>query len=77
MTGDKPGRLDPNALTPEQMAHVLSQFGEPVPLEWVEKDVAAGCPTNEDGTLNTIVYMAWITRELIRRETGSSPPPTD
>lgn len=70
-------KLNPNALTPEQVSQVLSQFGEPVPVEWVHADIAEGCPTNEDGTVNIIVYTAWLTREVVRREAGPNSTPPD
>jgi hypothetical protein len=51
------GRPDPLALTPAQAAALL---GSPVTAAWVEADIAAGCPTNADGTLNLVAYCAWL-----------------
>jgi len=70
-------RIDPNALTPEQVAKVLSAYGEPVPVEWVLQDIEEGCPTNPDGTVHLMTYTAWLTRELVRREFGSSSSSPD
>ena len=48
-------RLNPAAMTPEQVAETLG-----VPGEWVEKDLEAGAPTNADGTVNLVHYAAWL-----------------
>ena len=48
-------RLNPMALSVEQAAQTLG-----IPRGWVEDDVAAGAPTNADGTVNLVHYAAWL-----------------
>ena len=56
-----PKRLDPAALTPAEMAEVLTRTGgEDVTEGAVAADVASGAPTNPDGTLNIVRYAAWL-----------------
>ena len=57
-----PGRqagLNPAALAVEEAARALG-----VGREVLEADVAAGAPTNADGTLNLVHYAAWLVKEL-------------
>jgi hypothetical protein len=56
--------LNPNALTPADMARLLSKVGgQPVPVEAIHTDLAAGAPVNADGTINLVHYAAWLVRE--------------
>jgi hypothetical protein len=63
------GRMNPNALTPEQVAIVLSKGSA---NRWrvteadVRADIEAGLPTNPDGTLSLMTYCAWLLRERSR-----------
>lgn len=60
---DKPA-LNPSALSIEDAARVLSAAGgRRITTEMLEDDVAAGAPTNGDGTLNLIHYAAWLLQE--------------
>ena len=63
MPDPAPG-LNPNALSVANAARLLSKvFGEPVTEEMIRSDVTAGAPTNRDGTLNLVLYAAWLLRE--------------
>ena len=58
-------KIDPSKLTPQQTAELLSRVGATaVDTESVEADLAAGAPTNADGSLNAMCYSAWLVREL-------------
>ncbi len=59
--------LDPNRLTIDQAAKVLSAAAKVrVPVEQIYLDLDAGAPRNPDGTLNLVHYAAW----LVKREAG-------
>ena len=59
--------LDPNRLTVEQAARILSTAGRKlVTVETLEQDLVAGAPTNPDGTLNLVHYAAWLVKEMGR-----------
>jgi len=71
-TGDtaKKRRLSPAALTPGDLAALLTKAGAVrVEPEDIEADIDAGAPTNADGTINLVQYAAWLVRDLA---TGSS-----
>lgn len=57
--------LDPRAVTPAELAGILSRLGgrSVVTPAQILADVAAGCPTNDDGTLHVVHYAAWLVRE--------------
>lgn len=52
--------LDPAKLTPKQMATVLSKAGGQSTEQQIREDIAAGAPTNADGTLHLVHYAAWL-----------------
>lgn len=57
-------RLNPAALSVRDAARMLSAVGgQVVSVELLEADVAAGAPTNADGTLNLVHYAAWLVKE--------------
>ena len=57
-----------SALPVAQVAKLLRHAGsEYVTENSIQADIAAGAPTNSDGTLNLVVYGAWLVRELARR----------
>lgn len=64
MTANSP--LNPNALTPEQLALLLTKGSanrwRATPQE-VAQDLESGCPTNADGTLNLMTYCAWLIQQ--------------
>ena len=62
-------RLDPQKLSPTDAARLLSRVGgRPVAESTIEADVAAGSPTNGDGSLNLVAYAAWLIRQLAEGE---------
>jgi len=63
-------RQAPNltALPLDQVASLLRHAGsEHLSAEAIRTDIAAGAPTNPDGTLNLVLYGSWLVRELARR----------
>ncbi|MCA9222998.1 MAG: hypothetical protein KDA71_21920 [Planctomycetales bacterium] len=59
--------LDPNRLTPDQAAKLLSAAAKVrVPLEHIVADLEAGAPTNPDGTINLVHYAAFLVKEMGR-----------
>lgn len=61
-----PGGRSLTALSLEDMARLLKQVGYAVTVAMIEQDLVAGCPTNADGTLSVVDYLAWSIRELNR-----------
>ncbi|RMF84295.1 MAG: hypothetical protein D6744_03305, partial [Planctomycetota bacterium] len=61
---DEPTRMNPMALTTVDAARLLSAAGgQRVTVEMLEADIAAGAPTNPDGTINLVHYAAWLVKE--------------
>ncbi len=61
--------LDPNRLTPEQAAKLLSAAAKVrVPVEQIAADLEIGAPRNPDGTINLVHYAAWLVKEMGRGE---------
>ncbi len=59
--------LDPNRLTVEQAARVLSAAGSrQISVDLLRQDLDAGAPTNPDGTINLVHYAAWLVGEMGR-----------
>lgn len=59
--------LSPTALRLPDAARLLSRAGgQTLTVEMLEADIAAGAPTNPDGTLNLVHYAAWLVKELAR-----------
>ncbi len=60
-----PPGLNPAALSLADAARLLSAVGgQAVTVEMLQADVAAGAPTNADGTLNLVRYAAWLVKEM-------------
>jgi hypothetical protein len=58
-----------SALPIEQAATLLRHAGsQQISVDTIRADLAAGAPANRDGTINLVVYAAWLARELARRE---------
>jgi len=58
-------KLNPTALPVAEAARLLSAVGgQAVTVEMLQADLAAGAPTNADGTLNVVHYAAWLVREM-------------
>jgi len=61
--------LDPNRLTPDQAAKLLSAAAKVrIPVEQIAKDLEAGAPRNADGTISLVHYAAWMVKEMGRGE---------
>ena len=59
--------IDPNRLTPEQAAKLLSAAVKVrIPLDQIERDMEAGAPRNPDGTISLVHYAAWLVKEMGR-----------
>ncbi|MCX5673237.1 MAG: hypothetical protein NTU94_18130 [Planctomycetota bacterium] len=62
--------LNPAALSFADAAKILSAAGcQRVTIEMLQEDVAAGAPTNADGTINLLQYAAWVCLK-IRDDSG-------
>ncbi|MBW7934619.1 MAG: hypothetical protein H3C62_13645 [Gemmatimonadaceae bacterium] len=58
-------KLNPTALPVAEATRLLSAVGgQAVTVEMLQADLAAGAPTNADGTLNLVHYAAWLVREM-------------
>ena len=56
------GPINPLALPIPDAAAMLSKAGSRlIRVEQIEADVAAGAPRNNDGTINLVMYAAWLT----------------
>ena len=61
---DETGRLDPGALSVADTARVLSRIGGgEITEEMLRADINDGAPTNPDGSLNIVLYAAWLLKE--------------
>jgi hypothetical protein len=59
--------LSPTALTLSDAARILSKVsGQHITDEMLRDDVIQGAPTNADGTLNLVHYVAWQLKEIGR-----------
>lgn len=53
--------MNPVALSLADAARILSAVGgQQVTVEMLQEDVAAGAPTNADGSINLLHYAAWL-----------------
>ena len=58
------GPINPLALPIADAAQLLSKAGaRQILVEQIEADIAAGAPTNGDGTINLVTYAAWLTSQ--------------
>ncbi len=55
-------KADPSWLAPAVLADLIG-----VHESLILADIEAGAPTNPDGTLNLVAYVAWLIREGNRR----------
>jgi len=59
--------LSPQALRLADLARILSALGQrPVTVDLLQADIDAGAPTNADGTMNLVHYVAWLVKEMGR-----------
>lgn len=62
---EKRNPLNPSTLSLADAARLLTKVGgQPVTESMLHEDIAAGAPTNPDGTLNLIHYGAWLVKEM-------------
>jgi hypothetical protein len=65
-------KLDPTALALPDAVRLLTAVGQSgVTVEMLEADIAAGAPTNPNGTINLVTYTAWMLLEMSRAERSS------
>ena len=65
-----PQVLNPAGLTLTDAARILSAAGgQRVTIEMLQEDVAAGAPTNADGSINLLNYAAWLNAKSAEGET--------
>jgi hypothetical protein len=63
--GRQGGPLNPQALRLEDLARILSVSGpKPVTVEMLRADIDDGAPVNADGSMNLVLYVAWLLREM-------------
>lgn len=61
MEGPLPTLDEYNHLSRPELARLLSDAGEqPVTVAMLRADVTAGAPTNPDGTIDLVRYVAWL-----------------
>jgi hypothetical protein len=61
--------LRPTSLAIADAARLLTKAGsQPVTIDMLEADLAAGAPANADGTINLVHYAAWLVREMSARD---------
>ena len=59
------GPLNPAALAPADLARILTRAGTtPVTADMIEADLDTGAPINPDGTINLVLYTAWLIRAV-------------
>jgi hypothetical protein len=59
--------IDPNRLSVEQLSQILgAAANQPIDPQVIQNDIAAGAPTNTDGTVNVVNYAAWLVKEMAR-----------
>lgn len=62
---DPPSPLDPQKLAIDDAARLLTRVGgRPVSKDTIQADVERGAPNNSDGTINLVMYAAWLVRQL-------------
>ena len=59
--------VNPNAMSVDQAAKLLTSAARrQIPASQIADDIAAGAPTNADGTVNVLHYAAWLLQEMQR-----------
>jgi hypothetical protein len=67
LMGNENAPVDPNRLTPEKAAKILSAAAKiRIPAEQIVRDLDDSAPQNTDGTLNLVHYAAWLLKEMGR-----------
>lgn len=61
-------QLDPKAMPIADAARLLVASGsKDITAELVQADLENGAPTNPDGTVNLVQYVAWLVKEMGQR----------
>lgn len=68
MSGNEPQKpMNPAAIPVADAARLLAKVGFPSITEaMLRADVAAGAPTNADGSINLVHLAAWLVKEMGR-----------
>ncbi len=65
---DRPGGLNPAALSVTDTARLLTRVGgQAISEAMIERDIDDGAPTNGDGTINLVHFAAWLVRDMAER----------
>ena len=65
MPNSVPTQVNPQALSVEELARMLSATGnKQVTVEQVQADIDAGAPVGPGGRMNLVHYAAWLLREV-------------
>jgi hypothetical protein len=57
--------IDPQALTLEEVARLLSAAGgKKITAAQIQADLEAGAPQRPDGRVNLVHYAAWLAQQL-------------
>ncbi len=58
-------KASPAAMDVADAAKLLSAAGgQRITAEMIRADIAAGAPTNPDGTINLVHFAAWLVKEM-------------
>jgi hypothetical protein len=61
--------LNPLALNPDDLVKILKKSGcRMMTVELLQRDMDGGMPPNDDGTINLVMYVAWMMKELNESE---------
>ena len=68
---DRPGGLNPAALSVTDTARTLTRVGgRSITEAMIQRDIDDGAPTNGDGTINLVHYAAWLVRDMAESASG-------
>lgn len=68
-TAPPPNRVDPTALTVEQLSKLLTAAGaRHADFETIRRHIASGAPVSAGEKVNLVHYMAWLMREVSHGE---------
>jgi hypothetical protein len=60
-----PSGIDPQALTLEELAKILSAAGgKRITAAQIQADLGSGAPQRPDGKVNLVHYAAWLARQM-------------
>lgn len=59
------GKIDPSALSLADLVAILQKAGSKLASEeLIRQHIAAGAPTNSDGTVHLIHFTAWLAKRV-------------